>query len=520
MEHAVTFLTQLKIGQRLALAFASLTVLAVALALFSITRLAVITEDLRLIGEDRLPKIAHVGVVENSANLIARELRNMLISDSPELHTAALAAVAKARSDSDAAARKLDATENSPEGKTLLAAAESKRAAFRAAQDQILDKLKAGEREMAQLVLFERLRPTQLAYMKSLQALQDFQLALVDKAVETGKADYENAKAVLLGLAVLLAVLAAGLGWSITRSVTRPLGEAVVLASAVAEGDLTREIDATGRDEVAQLLRSLKTMNENLRRIVGQVRTGSESIATGSAQIAGGNSDLSARTEQQAANLQQTAATMEEINATARNNAETAREATALALQARDAASRGGSAVGEVVSAMGEIAGRSKKIAEIIGTIDAIAFQTNILALNAAVEAARAGEQGRGFAVVASEVRALAQRSAGAAAEIKTLISDSVERVEVGTQLVGNAGNTMQEIVEQVNRVSTLIQEIASASTEQTSGFGQVSQAVSQLDTVTQQNAALVEESAAAASLQQQADRLVHAVGAFRLRAA
>jgi methyl-accepting chemotaxis protein len=514
-------LIRLNIGARLALAFTIVTVLAVALAAFSITRLASVTDELQLIREDRLPKVRQVAEMIEADNQIARTLRNMLIADSEEIDRKGRETIEAAQLKSATALKSLTATIHSDTGRAMLGELASSRDGVAQAQAALLAKLATGEREAAETMLFESLRPVQLAYMDKLEKLNDYQFELVDLAAVEGQRRYVQSRNVLLTLAAVLAGLAAAMGVTITRSITRPLDEAVALAAAVAQGDLSRDIEPRGRDEVARLLQSLKTMTTSLRQIVGQVRASSENIATGSAQIASGNSDLSARTEQQAANLQQTAATMEQIGATARNNAETARQASSMADSARNAAHRGGAAVGEVVGAMGEIASRSRKIGEIIGTIDAIAFQTNILALNAAVEAARAGEQGRGFAVVASEVRALAQRSASAASEIKTLISDSVERVDAGTQLVGKAGEAMQEIVAEVDRVSTLIQEISSATAEQTSGFGQVSQAVGQLDTVTQQNAALVEESAAAAaSLQQQADRLVGAVRTFRLQAA
>jgi methyl-accepting chemotaxis protein len=307
-------------------------------------------------------------------------------------------------------------------------------------------------------------------------------------------------------------------GVILTRSIVRPIGQAVRVAQAVASGDLSTQFGNTSRDETGQLLAALKAMNEGLVNIVSTVRASSESIATGSAQIATGNADLSQRTEEQASNLQQTAASMEELNATVKNNADTARQASQLAQGASAVATKGGEVVGQVVATMEGITQSSKKIVDIISVIDGIAFQTNILALNAAVEAARAGEQGRGFAVVASEVRSLAQRSAVAAREIKTLIGDSVDRVEAGTRLVADAGTTMDDIVGQVRKVADLIAEISSATVEQTTGIGQVSDAVVQLDQVTQQNAALVEESAAAAeSLKQQAQRMVEAVSVFRL---
>jgi len=331
---------------------------------------------------------------------------------------------------------------------------------------------------------------------------------------------YENARIVVVALVAATCLFAFVLGLVIARSITRPLDAAVRLAQAVADGDLTRDVRARGRDEIATLSRALGAMVERLRGIVSEVRHGVESVGTASAQIATGNADLSQRTEEQASNLQQTAASMEELTSTVRQNADNARAAAQLASGARDVASHGGRVVEQVVSTMGEITESSRRIADIIGVIDGIAFQTNILALNAAVEAARAGEQGRGFAVVASEVRTLAQRSAAAAKEIKSLIHASAGKVEDGSRLVLEAGSTMADIVAQVQRVNDLVGEISAASTEQTRGIEQVGQAVTQLDQVTQQNAALVEESAAAAeSMRHQAESLAHSVAVFRVAA-
>ncbi|HEX5806520.1 MAG TPA: methyl-accepting chemotaxis protein [Macromonas sp.] len=304
----------------------------------------------------------------------------------------------------------------------------------------------------------------------------------------------------------------------ITRSIVGPIKQAVEVANTVAAGDLTSNIPMNSKDETGQLLHALHVMNESLVKVVSEVRHGSDSIATGSAEIANGNADLSQRTESQASNLEETAASMEELTATVNQNTETARQASQLAQVAREAANQGGDVVGQVVKTMHDISSSSRKIADIIGVIDGIAFQTNILALNAAVEAARAGEQGRGFAVVAGEVRTLAQRSAQAAKEIKGLIEASVDSVETGSQLVGRAGKSMDNIVTQVQRVADLIGEITAASEEQSNGIAQVGSAVAQLDQVTQQNAALVEESAAAAeSLKSQAARLAEVVSAFKL---
>ena len=350
--------------------------------------------------------------------------------------------------------------------------------------------------------------------------------ALIRLQSDGAKADFERSQTVYVWVrntcsaAVLFGMLLAiFIGVRLVRAITRPLDEAVRIASAVASGDLTQHIAVRANDETGKLMQALKRMNDSLVDIVGRVRTGTDTIVSASSQIASGNLDLSSRTEQQASSLEETASSMEELNSTVRQNEENARQANQLALAASDVATRGGAVVSDVVQTMGAINAASHRIADIIGVIDGIAFQTNILALNAAVEAARAGEHGRGFAVVATEVRSLAQKSAAAAREIKALITDSVSQVEGGTRLAQQAGATMEEVVASVRRVTDMMGEISSASAEQSAGIGQVNQAITQMDQVTQQNAALVEQAAAAAgALQEQAQHLLTAVQVFRLQ--
>lgn len=339
-----------------------------------------------------------------------------------------------------------------------------------------------------------------------------------EEGAAQANADNRKAVSVIAVAGLLVLAFAVFVAWRLTTSITRPIQSAVEAANRVAHGDLMGQIDVRGKGEVAQLLAALLGMRDSLARLVGEVRNGADNISIGANEISAGNTDLSQRTETQASNLEQTAASMEELSSTVKINAETARQANQMASSASAAASNGGVVVGQVVSTMEDITTASRKIADIIGVIDGIAFQTNILALNAAVEAARAGEQGRGFAVVASEVRSLAGRSAEAAKEIKSLIGASVEKIEAGTRLVGVAGNSMNDIVAQVKRVADLIGEISASAHEQTIGIEQINQAIVQLDNVTQQNAALVEEAAAAAdSLNQQAGRMVEVVSVFKI---
>ena len=355
---------------------------------------------------------------------------------------------------------------------------------------------------------------------KNIDALIQYQMDVARQDFVTTQQMYATVRNIAI-VAILGGVLLAGfIGIWLIRAISGPLNEAIRVAKSVAAGDLTQTIEVHSKDETGQLMQAMKEMNDSLVHIVGQVRNGTETIAVASRQIASGNADLSSRTESQASSLEETASSMEELTSTVKQNAEHARHANQLVGSTAEMAVSGGQLVGKVVTTMASIKSSSRKIADIIGVIDGIAFQTNILALNAAVEAARAGEQGRGFAVVAAEVRNLAQRSAGAAKEIKTLISDSVEQVDVGSKLVDEAGEAMDDIVTSVELVVDIISGIATASQEQSSGIEQVNQAVGQMDEATQQNAALVEQAAAAAeSLQDQAAKLAQAVSIFRLSA-
>jgi methyl-accepting chemotaxis protein-1 (serine sensor receptor) len=409
-------------------------------------------------------------------------------------------------------------TDVNDKGRDLVVEMDKTEAAYTPVALAIVELALHSKRDEAIAKMNDECRPLMAALVKTSNDYADIVEARAAELAKDGEASYVVWRNLLVAACLLAAGFAAAAGVLVTRSITRPIDKAVQVAEAVADGKLSTRAEAHGSDEISKLLAALSRMTENLHGIVANVRQSSDSIATGSSQIASGNADLSQRTEQQASALQQTAATMEELGATVRNNADSARQANQMAAGASAVAAEGGEVVGKVVATMKGINDSSRKIGDIIAVIDGIAFQTNILALNAAVEAARAGEQGRGFAVVASEVRSLAQRSAEAAKEIKTLIGRSVEQVEQGTALVDHAGKTMSEIVSSIKRVTDIVAEIASASIEQSSGVQQVGEAVSQMDRVTQQNAALVEESAAAAeSLKNQAQQLVQAVSVFKL---
>jgi methyl-accepting chemotaxis protein len=408
---------------------------------------------------------------------------------------------------------------SSEQGKANLQAVAEQRKVYNAVRTEMFKrKAEQGATDEFKTSVAEKMVPEMKKYLASVDNVVTYQDALFQAADKRIDEVYADSRTFLIALGVFALACGVALALALTRSITRPLAHAVGLAQQVASGDLTAHIHVSSKDEVGVLLSALKDMNASLLKTVSEVRTGTDTIVTASQQIAAGNLDLSARTEQQASSLEETASSMEELTSTVRQNADNARQANTLAQNASGIAMRGGEVVSQVVETMASINESSKKIADIIAVIDGIAFQTNILALNAAVEAARAGEQGRGFAVVASEVRNLAQRSAAAAKEIRGLITDSVSKVETGGQLVGQAGATMQEIVQGITRVTDIMSEIASASAEQTLGIEQVNAAITQMDDVTQQNAALVEEAAAAAtSLQDQAASLAQMVSTFKL---
>ena len=426
--------------------------------------------------------------------------------------------VAATTADTSKVQKRYTELENSPEGLRIQEELAAVRKPYLEVRDKALALKKAGDMAQAKSFALGSFAPVVDQYNAVADKMVAYQVQR--SAEQAGEAAWliQSYRTTVLVAGVAGLALLVLLSWVVVQRIRRSLGEVALVAQRIGEGDLSQPIHAQGRGEVAQMMRAMEGMQSSLVRIVGDVRHSSDSIATGSSEIATGNADLSQRTEEQASNLQQTAASMEQITSTVKNNSDTAQRAAVLAGTASAAAVKGGEVVGQVVATMQDIAAASKKITDIIAVIDGIAFQTNILALNAAVEAARAGEQGRGFAVVDSEVRSLAQRSASAAKEIKTLIGASVEKVDNGAQLVTNAGQSMEDIVTQVKRVSDLIGEISSATGEQTIGISQVGEAVTQLDQVTQQNAALVEQSAAAAdSLKHQAAKLAQIVSVFRL---
>jgi methyl-accepting chemotaxis protein len=512
-------LADFKIGLRLGTAFWLIMLMSFACSGLSLYKLSEIQQNLEMVVKKNNVASAYAHTMSDAIHNANRIMPTLvLVSDEAERQKV------KEELDSnrqiyDVSREALKDIQASKELEEVLKRLDDAQQLARPVNDEVFKLALAGQSAEATALLMTKARQLNLTW----QGLVEESIRLQDAAnwqtYEQAEASYASARNLLIGFTAAMLGLSMLMGLLITRSITRPLRRACDVALRVAEGDLGVQVQVEGRDETAQLLGALSTMQEKLTVTVARVRDNAEGVATASAQIAQGNQDLSHRTEQQASSLEQTASAMDELGSTVKHNADNASQANQLAIGASSVAAKGGSVVAQVVETMRGIEASSHKIADIIGVIDSIAFQTNILALNAAVEAARAGEHGRGFAVVAGEVRNLAQRSATAAREIKTLITDSVGRVDHGSQLADQAGKTMEEVVTAVKRVSDLMAEISAASAEQSKGVVQVGNAMTQMDHATQQNAALVEESAAAAeSLKAQALQLVHAVAVFRLK--
>ena len=517
----------MKVGTAMGLGFALVIVLGVVMALVAWVQLARASAEATLLVEDRMVKVARANQIIDNLNSQANAVRNVVLS----LDTATMQATMQTekqrmnelRARSVELHKLLEQSIQSPEGKAVFQRAKDAGSAYVGQLDQAMAFGLAGDGEQARAVLSGPARQGHQQAITAIEGVVAFQQKLMEAAAHRIEDIASNTSRLMLVIALLSTLVGAGVAFFLTRSITRQLGGepdyAAAIAHEIAEGNLAVQVQLRPGDTTS-LLATMQMMRDSLAQVVARVRQGSEAVATASAQIAQGNQDLSGRTESQASALEETAASMEELGSTVRQNADNARAANQLAQSASGVAVQGGEVVAQVVQTMDGISASSKKIADIISVIDGIAFQTNILALNAAVEAARAGEQGRGFAVVAGEVRSLAGRSAEAAKEIKRLITDSVERVEQGGTLVNQAGQTMEEVVHSVRRVTDIMGEISAASSEQSAGVNQVGEAVTQMDQATQQNAALVEEmSAAATSLNQQAQELVQAVAVFRLDA-
>jgi len=511
----------MKMASKLALGFGLTGLILVLISTLSIVRFKSLGETVNLVIHDRYAKVEMVFQIHEHQNLQARYLRNAILSaKNPEQMESWLTKVEQEAAGNAELIEKLTPLILSPKGLELFGQLKSFREPYALSRAELVKTLRSGKVDDATDYLLNQFQKPQLDYFHAAEALIKYQEDLMRTDSAQMEADIANAVALTAGLTMVALGIALLISVFITRSITAPVSQAVEIATSVSQGNLSTSIEVHGTDETGQLLTALKNMQTELVRLVRHVRQSSNTVANASAEIAQGNQDLSARTSSQASTLEETAATMEELSSQVKNNADNARQANQMAASASSVAARGGEVVGRVVDTMKEINESSRKIADIIGVIDSIAFQTNILALNAAVEAARAGEQGRGFAVVASEVRSLAGRSAAAAKEIKTLINTSVERVEHGAALVDDAGTTMTEVVSSIRRVSDLVGEISSASDEQAAGAAQIGEAVTEMDQVTQQNAALVEEMAAAASsLKGQAHDLVEVVSVFELDA-
>jgi methyl-accepting chemotaxis protein len=507
----------LKIGTRLGLGFAVVLVLLVTVVLLGLNSMARMDSRTRDIVDNANVKMAATNSALDNIRDIALGVSNVVSAVTDAEVGAELAHIADARTKYGAATEALLKKLSSDKEKELMAAVDAAVKVASVANNKVVGLRKEGEIQDAAALLKKEAWPLTRQSLEALDTIVAHESGLVVQAKVAAQQEYARAKMLMMTLGLLAVAIGALIAWLISRSITRPINAAVLVAETVASGDLSSRIEATSTDETGRLLAALKKMNDNLLDVVSRVRSGTDTISMGSNEIAAGNLDLSSRTEGQASSLEETASSMEELTSTVKQNADNARQANQLAASASEVARKGGAIVEHVVETMGAINSSSRKIVDIIGVIDGIAFQTNILALNAAVEAARAGEQGRGFAVVATEVRNLAQRSASAAKEIKELIGASVANVDAGSRLVNDAGQTMGDIVDSIQRVTDIMGEITAASQEQTIGIEQINMAIVQMDEVTQQNAALVEEAAAASqSMQEQAGELAAVVGFFK----
>ncbi|QDD63345.1 HAMP domain-containing protein [Herbaspirillum seropedicae] len=512
----------LKIGHRLGLGFAAILVLLVAMATFGLQQVSHLNDRIVFLTSIDEGKLAALSKVQFAIGLRAIAARNLTLVQSAADQKNDLDLVGSAQQDINAGMAELDRLmqhpASSPQEREMLEKLRQLEAQYLPVAVNIVKLATSQQTEAARASLVKDCMPILNRVIAQVEQFNKLLRKNSEANVEEAGAAYTLAKWTMLAASLAALTLGGMVAWLLTRSISRPLAQAVSVAQSVQSGDLGSRIEVTSKDELGQLMSALKGMNDSLVNIVGEVRQGTDTIAVASDEIKQGNMDLSNRTEQQAGSLQETASAMEQLTATVKQNADNAREANRLADNASQVAAKGGAAVARVVDTMNSISASSHKIVDIISVIDGIAFQTNILALNAAVEAARAGEQGRGFAVVASEVRTLAQRSAVAAKEIEALINESVAKVLTGEKQVSEAGSTMHEVVESIKSVTHIMHDISAASAEQTSGLEQINRAVAQIDEATQQNAALVEQAAAAAaSMQQQSVALTEVVSIFKL---